>query len=781
MTLSVKINGIVCLVVTCVLLMSGAYEVKQVQSQMEGELHTELSKISERVGKSLVYPVWSFDEDATEELIRAEMGNKNVAAIIIHYAHDDSAFGKTRDNQWALADISKDNSIPSFIGQAFPLYNKDKKLGTVEVHLTDKFMREQIARELQQVATRMIVLILAMLPVLAVLLEWTVSRPIKALTRNIENISAGHLKELLETSRTDELGILARSFEKMQQVIHTKMNEQQTTSAALNQLNQQLEERVKLRTAELEEAKEEAEKYAATLNKYANDMEFKNVELDKARQEADAANKAKSEFLANMSHEIRTPMNAILGFTELLSRQTVDELQKDYLDSIQASGKSLLTLINDILDLSKVEAGKLELEYHVFNPHIVFEEMQQVFSHKIAEKGLEFQINIDPDLPKALLLDEVRLRQILLNLVGNSVKFTKTGSIRLSVSKQSTKEDHSQIDLNFSVEDTGIGISEGQLHAIFEAFEQQKGQNINEYGGTGLGLAITKRLVEMMGGRIFVTSTLGVGSGFHVVLEKVDVAVSGDGKAPEITTMDVNLVEFEPAAILIVDDVATNRKLVKGFLASYDFHFLEAENGQQAVEKARNHVPDLILMDIKMPVLNGEEATKILKADVSTQDIPVIALTAAGMKQAENNFLKMCDGFLRKPVTHVQLVRLISSFLKHHYHGGLAKKDQPDGTHVNEFLLPQNNQEQLSELLDILADALTKWETLREVLVIPDIQQSAMEIVDLGASYEYPALEKWGADVYDQASRFDIEEMQLTMKEFPKFLKTIRSLLQERK
>ncbi|EDN71454.1 sensory box histidine kinase/response regulator [Beggiatoa sp. PS] len=250
------------------------------------------------------------------------------------------------------------------------------------------------------------------------------------------------------------------------------------------------------------------------------------IALIQAKEQADSANRAKSEFLANMSHEIRTPMNAVIGFSDILASKVTDKKQKTYLDSIQTAGKSLLTLINDILDLSKIEAGRLDIQYEPVNLQLIFTELQQIFSLKMAEKNLEFILETDETLPPVLFLDETRLRQMLLNLMGNAIKFTDSGYIKLCANKGSTENDHSQVDLILAVEDSGIGIPAEQQALIFESFRQQDGQSTRQYGGTGLGLAITKRLVEMMNGHITVESHPGKGSRFEIALHEVKVAVA---------------------------------------------------------------------------------------------------------------------------------------------------------------------------------------------------------------------------------------------------------------
>jgi len=252
--------------------------------------------------------------------------------------------------------------------------------------------------------------------------------------------------------------------------------------------------------------------------------EAREKALKQAKEVAEAANRAKSEFLANMSHEIRTPLNAIIGFSELLSSLITEKKHKSYLSSIQIAGKTLLTLINDILDLSKIEAERLSIQSEPINPILILTELEQIFAVKIAEKRLEFIVDIDKDLPPTLVLDQTRLRQVLFNLLGNAIKFTEQGYIKLSAHKKRSQENDSRkVDLIIAVADTGIGIPEDQQDIIFESFQQQDGQSTRKYGGTGLGLAITKRLVEMMNGQISVRSQEDQGSEFEITLRDVEV------------------------------------------------------------------------------------------------------------------------------------------------------------------------------------------------------------------------------------------------------------------
>ncbi len=323
------------------------------------------------------------------------------------------------------------------------------------------------------------------------------------------------------------------------------------------------------------------------LKEASEELAISNKELAAARKESEAsarkavsANKTKSEFLSNMSHEIRTPMNAIMGFSELLESQVEDLQQKQYLASILSSGKTLLALINDILDLSKIEAGKIELQYAALNPQNLFDEIGRIFSVKVKEKGLEFLTEIDDKLPKALHMDEVRIRQILFNIVGNAVKFTSSGYVKLRV-KGVYFKDKSKIDLIFSVKDTGIGITDEDKEIIFDAFRQSKKQRSDKYGGTGLGLSITKRLIEMMEGSVSVESTAGKGSIFTVKLKNVVVASVEDiSEEQELTFLDD--IKFSGQTVLAVDDIKSNRMLIKETLKPYNLNVLRAEKRNQA-------------------------------------------------------------------------------------------------------------------------------------------------------------------------------------------------------
>jgi signal transduction histidine kinase/DNA-binding response OmpR family regulator len=552
---------------------------------------------------------------------------------------------------------------------------------------------------------------LGLATVLGIYTSRWITDPILKLQQASEAIAAGELDRAVEVNEIQELARLGRSFNQMAAQLKTSFTE--------------LEDRVAERTIELQQAKEIA----------------------------DNANQAKSEFLANMSHELRTPLNGILGYAQILNRSPqLPEKERYGVNIIQQCGSHLLTLINDVLEIAKIEARKLELSPNLIHLPAFLEGVVEICKVRSDQKGIEFIYLPDPNLPEAIEADEKRLRQVAINLLGNAIKFTDRGSVTFKVELLEPNTSIPLPRLKFQIEDTGIGIEADRIDQIFQAFEQV-GDRQRHSEGTGLGLAISQKIVQLMGGEIKVNSVLGEGSTFYF---EVAVPVVSNWKKPNSAERKRTITGCEggPRHILIVDDKWENRSVVVNLLEPIGFIFTEAENGQIALEKARQQLPDLIVTDIAMPVMDGLEMLRQLRADEQLKHLPVI-VSSASVTQVDKQMSLDAGGndFLVKPVQAEELLTSIAQQLQLTWKYEATRSDTnpaADSREADSVKLAVPPAADLRILLELAQDGLLK-----------QLAETAAQIGDKDDRYQ-PFVQQ----IQQLAKKFQSEKIEALIQEY---------------
>lgn len=544
-----------------------------------------------------------------------------------------------------------------------------------------------------------------------------ITRPIEHLTATAASMSEGHLEHRAQLTGPQELVALSTVFNKLTDQLHQNIR----------------------------------------------DLRSQTSQLVKAKSDAEAATKLKGEFLAKMSHEIRTPLNAILGFADLLCDSLDNAKHRRHAETIKTSGSDLLDLINDILDMSKIEAGRMELNLKPVALAKLFSDLDRIFSISARDKEITIEMTVSKDFPQYLLLDKIRLRQVLFNLVGNAIKFTEKGVIQCCAIASPTK--HPNIwDIDIEVHDTGVGIDPEDYTEIFEIFRQHGKSESNYIDGTGLGLTISKNLVEMMGGKIRVRGEKNKGSCFYIHLPMIKASsiasdIESDTIKDELLHTDIL---FKPASILIIDDLEVNRDLIKQALDSAPFNIVEASDGYEALKLLNKEIFNLVLLDIRMPKIDGYQTLEKIQNSLDGKQPPIIAITAAGMKDDIAQIKSSgFDNHLIRPFDKNALVQLLAAYLPHEFSRTRIVEDRQTATAVNFDPRTESDWHCPREIEDYLLGTMTsRLQKVLERQSIPDTIKFAKDISATGEQYKIDILSRYGKELEEHAEAFDIHNVE---------------------